>query len=192
MFRRPITISLTLLVAAGTATASPRGLEFSTDTLPGDTETKAVNFSVNETKDGTCYTLVDSMGNTVAAACRGEGGWDFHGGAEWTLTSEGRLSAIFEGDPNISRIYAEDANRARGGIGEAGWSVVNPDEITRKARLACEDKIILPPDANISIKVGLDECEVVFMGSDGEGGAVCLAMVVIDHESGLVGRVEVP
>ena len=192
MTRRSVPIILALIVAGTTAYSSPRGLEFSTDTLPGDKETFAVSFSTDGGEVGTCYTLVDPMGKTVAAACLGESGWDLHGGRGWVFSDGGRLVATFEKDPGISRIYTDDTLRVCAELGAKDWSAVNPGEIIRKAKAACAERGYLPSSSGISIAAGSDGYEVVFMGSDGGGEAFCRAMVLIDRKSGGVAWVSVP
>jgi hypothetical protein len=187
------TLALATLATTVTtaAVASPRGLEFSADKSEGDSGV-VVRFSVKGARNGVCYALVNPMGKTGAAACRGEAGWNLHGGKGWTFRGDGELSVRFEGDPGISRIYPEEAGRVKVEEGGGTWAGVNPEEAGLMARKACEGKVSIPEDAEFLVTVTPAGNAVLFLGR-GEGGeAFFRAMVMIDRESGRVAYVAAP
>lgn len=191
MPKLPAPFVLALLVGAATAAASPRGLEFSTETSPEE-DAVAVSFSVKGARGGVCYALVNPMGKGVAAACRGEEGWSLHGGKSWTFHGDGGLSVRFEEDPKISRIYPEEEGRIKSEMREGGWTEVDLEKVERAARTACEGKVSIPEDSDIRVTVTAEENHVLFGGRGESGESFSRAMVVIDRETGEVERVASP
>lgn len=140
------------LIAPTPSPASPEGLEFSVQNPePESNDRVSISFHVTASEPGTCYSLVSPLGNTVASACRVDSGWELHGGLGWTLHKDGELTADFEENPKVSKIYSENADRVRAIVGKNVWVRVDLVEAERTARESSESNVSITPQGTIRV-----------------------------------------
>lgn len=140
------------MIAPTQSVASPEGLGFSVQNPELENGNRVtISFSVNPSETGTCYSLVSPSGNTVASACRTDSGWELHGGLGWTFHKDGELTAEFEENPRVSKIYSDDASKVKAIVGENGWVRVDLVEAERTARDSMESSISITSQGGIRV-----------------------------------------
>lgn len=185
-------VALILVAFAGVALGSPRGVEFTVGDRTDMAGAVGVSFSPDRAVPGLCYALVNTMGKTVAAACKTPEGWNLYGAESWVVSTDGKLTAGFADNPQVTLIYAEEASRVKKTLGAEGWSDVFTSHLEKEARAACRERVDLPNDGEVKISSSPEGRAVFFMGSDGNGGEFCRAMVLFDPQTEEVLHVAVP